>query len=196
MTLTMAMLLACGSTAWAGSETYHVVFEESRFDVHVGRSGLFKMFGHDHLIHVRSFAGTVEWDPANPEASRFELDVDAASLVVADEEISDGDRAAVQDAMEKQALAVAEHTTIAFVSTRVEVRGKTRLGIVGELDLRGVRKELEIPVTLTPDGERIVVQGKLRLKSKEWGVPQISALGGSVKTRNELTLEFSIVAAK
>jgi len=34
----------------------------------------------------------------------------------------------------------------------------------------------------------------MELESQNWGVPQISAVGGSVKTKEELQLTFEIVA--
>jgi polyisoprenoid-binding protein YceI len=184
----------------AQPQTYRVVSEESRFDVHVGRSGLFKMFGRDHVIRVGSFTGTVDWDSAEPEGARFVLEVDAASFSVADDGLSEDDRATVQNTMETEALALPEHSTISFTSTRVEIEraesGEHRLEITGELALRGVRRELDVPMTLSFDGERLIARGKFELESKEWGVPQISLLGGSVKTKNELSLEFEIVAVR
>ena len=37
---------------------------------------------------------------------------------------------------------------------------------------------------------------ELELDTKRWGVPQISALGGSVKTKEKLGLTFEIVAQR
>jgi polyisoprenoid-binding protein YceI len=194
--LIASLLLA--SVATAEPQTYEVVSEESRFVVNVGRAGLFKMFGHDHVIRVRAFTGLVEWDAANPGAARFELEVVAGSLEVADEELSDEDRAEVQQTMETEALDLGEHPAISFASTGVEVEssdsGEHRLTVRGELALRGVRRELEVPVTLTFEGARLVVSGEYELESDEWGVPQISVAGGTVKTSEDLDLEFEIVA--
>ena len=206
-TVLSLLVAACASTSsasWAQPQTYRVVAEESRFVVHVGRSGLFKIFGHDHVIRVGSFTGSVVWDSTDPEAARFVLEVDAASLFVAAEDtgLSDDDRRKVKDTMETEALALGEHSAISFTSTGVEIRrsrsGELRLAITGELALRGVRRELDVPVTLSFDGERnnLTARGKFELESKEWGVPQISALRGSVKTKTERGLEFEIVAVR
>ena len=53
------------------TRTYRVATDESRFEVEVGRAGLFKVFGHDHRIRVGAFTGTVEWKSEEPESSRF-----------------------------------------------------------------------------------------------------------------------------
>jgi hypothetical protein len=36
----------------------------------------------------------------------------------------------------------------------------------------------------------------MELQSEDWGVPQISAVGGSVKTKQELKLAYEIVAVR
>ena len=162
------------------------------------------MLGHDHVIRVGSFTGAVEWDSAEPQAARFLLDVDAASLSVAadDTGLSDDDRATVQGTMETEALALSQRSAISFTSTRVQIKrsdsGEHPLEITGKLALRGVRRELDIPMTVSFDGERdsLIARGKFDLESQEWGVPQIAALGGSVKTKTELGVEFEIVAVR
>ncbi len=184
--------------AAAEPQSFRVVSEESEFLVHVGRAGLFKVLGHDHRIRVGNFTGTIRWDTDAPERSEFTLEVDAASLYVADDELSDGDRNDVQANMETEALGLPAHPTISFVSARVDVAGQNAgehlLKVAGELTLRGVRGPLEIPLALSRVDGRLIARGGFELESKDWNVPQISALGGSVKTNTDLKLEFEIVA--
>lgn len=197
--LTLALALGASSVL-AANEPYRLVAEESRFEVEVGRAGLFKMFGHDHRIEVRTFTGLVEWSSPRPEDSSFRLEIAASSLTVADEALSEDDRGTVQADMETKALAVAEHPRIVFQSTEVR-RGKTRdttheLTIRGTLALRGVTQRLDVPVALTVAGDRLRVVGEVELDASKWGVPQISALGGSVKTSEKLALSFDLVAVR
>jgi polyisoprenoid-binding protein YceI len=180
----------------ADTTSYRVVPEESRMTVHVGTAGLFKMFGHEHQIDVRKLSGQVDWDPEAPQSSRFRLEVEAASLTVADEELSEEDRAQVQADMESKALAVAENPRILFESTEVRVEKPGQLKLRGNLDLRGVKKPLEVPVMLEVSEGRITAKGKMELESGNWGVPQISAVGGSVKTSQDLAIDFEIVAVR
>jgi polyisoprenoid-binding protein YceI len=168
--------------------------------VEVGRAGLFKMFGHDHHIEVRSFTGSIDWNAERPEESSFRLEVDAASLTVADEGLSEDDRGQVQSDMEKQALALAENPTIVFQSTEVRRKksdGATqRLEIAGTLALRGVSGRIEVPASITADGGRLRIAGEIELDAGNWGVPQISAMGGSIKTSEKLNLSFDLVAVR
>jgi polyisoprenoid-binding protein YceI len=176
--------------------SYRVVSGESRMTVRVGTAGLFKMFGHEHEIDVRELAGQVDWDPDAPESSRFRLEVEASSLTVADQELSEKDRAQVQADMETKALAAAEHPRIVFESTEVRLERPGQLKLRGNLDLRGVKKPVEVPLMLEASEGRITAKGKMELESGNWGVPQISAVGGSVKTSQDLGIEFEIVAVR
>ncbi len=180
--------------------TYRVVAAESRMTVHVGTAGLFKMFGHEHEIQVRGFGGRVEWNPDAPESSRFVLEVDASSLVVVDEELSEFDRAYVQSDMETKALALLDYREIVFESTEVRLEkteGPSRRGkLRGTLRLRGVTKPVEVPLTLEASEGRLVAKGEMELASQDWGVPQITAAGGTVKTKQELELTFEISAVR
>jgi polyisoprenoid-binding protein YceI len=114
---------------------YRVVAEENRMSVQVGTAGLFKVFGHEHNIQVKGIAGRVEWDSAAPASSRFVLEIDAASLTVADEELSEKDRAQVQSDMETKALALPQNPKIVFEST--EVRVEKAEGASRRLKLQG-----------------------------------------------------------
>lgn len=199
-----AALLVAGMTSVAAveSDTYRVVSDESDLVVHVGRSGIFKMFGHDHRIRADRITGTVRWNADVPKPSELVIEIDAGSLVVADEGIGDEERTEVQATMESEALAVSDYPKMTFTSTHVDVEYRDgdayRLKVVGELALRGVRRELEVPVTLVHDSEngRLLGRGAFELASNEWGVPRISVAGGTVKTKSELEVEFEIVAVR
>lgn len=195
-----AALSSLPAAALSNPVTYRVEAGKSQFHVKVGRAGLFKVFGHDHLIAVERFTGNVEWNAEAPEASRFTMDVDAASLKVVDEEVSEGDRATIQGDMEAKALALPENPHIRFESSQVAVQrvegGSFQVKVTGTLSLRGVAKPLVIPLTLTVADDRLSAKGEVELESDQWGVPQITAVGGSVKTKENLELAFDIVAVR
>jgi polyisoprenoid-binding protein YceI len=179
---------------------FPVSAEESRMTVRVGTAGLFKMFGHEHEIEVRGLAGRVEYDFDSPERSRFVLEIDAASLRVADAELSEEDRVQVQSDMESKALALPRNPRIVFESMEVRLEksegASRRLRVRGTLALRGVSKPLDVPLTLEVAVDRLTAKGEMTLESGNWGVPQVSAVGGSVKTSQDLGVTFEIVALR
>ncbi|MGH9336275.1 MAG: YceI family protein, partial [Vicinamibacteria bacterium] len=71
-----------------------------------------------------------------------------------------------------------------------------RLKLRGNLELRGITKPVEVPVVLSLEGDRLTARGEMKLESDQWGVPQITAAAGSVKTSEELELAYEIVAVR
>jgi polyisoprenoid-binding protein YceI len=102
--------------------------------------------------------------------------------------------------METQALALPQNPEIVFESTEVRVEkpegANRRLKLRGRLTLRGVTKPVEVPLIVEIAEGRLTAKGEMELESKNWGVPQISAVGGSVKTKEDLKLAFEIVAVR
>ena len=94
----------------------------------------------------------------------------------------------------------ADHPVIVFESTSVVLLGSDstihELKLHGMLELRGTRRELEFPLSLELTSARLSARGRIELDASDWGVPQVSALGGSVKTKKKLELVFDIVALR
>jgi polyisoprenoid-binding protein YceI len=174
--------------------------EESRFTVDVGRTGFLKVFGHDHVVEIRGFRGEVAWEPASPESSSIRVEVDAASLTVVDEESEEEELASIQADMEAKALDVENHARIDFVSEEISLEdrggGEYRGRITGQVTLRGVTKNVSIPLSLTVSEERLRAQGEFEIKGTDFGIDQITAAGGAVKTRDDLKLTFDLVGAR
>jgi polyisoprenoid-binding protein YceI len=172
---------------------------ESRFTVKVGKAGFLKAFGHEHLIEIHGIVGDIDWRPDSPEMSSIRIEIDANSLVVIDEGISDADKATVQAEMETTALDVTNYPKIVFVSKELSVSrgdGERKGNLKGELTLRGVTDEVKILLTLTVGEQELRAQGVFKIKGSDFGVPQIKAAGGSVKTKDELDLTFDLVARR
>jgi len=158
-----------------------------------------KAFGDEHLIEIRGIVGDVDWRPDDPEKSSIRIEIDASSLAVIDEGISDADRATVQAEMESTALDVTSYPKIVFVSKELSLSsgdGERKGNLMGALTLRGATNEVKILLTLTVGDQKLLAQGKFEIKGSDFGVPQIKAAGGSVKTKDELELTFDLVATR
>jgi polyisoprenoid-binding protein YceI len=174
--------------------------EESRFTVKVRRAGLLKVFGHDHLVEVRRYRGDVRWMPDAEASSSVKLDIEAASLTVVGEEVSEEDKAKIQATMEAEVLEVDEFPSIRFESKDVKLRdngkGEYRASVFGELTLHGVTQTVEIPLQISPDGDKLRARGEVKLKGSRFGIEPVSVAGGTVKTKDELELTFDLVAVR
>ncbi len=177
--------------------------EESRFTVDVGRAGFLKIFGHDHLVEIRGFSGEVDWQPAAPETSSIRIEVDAASLTVVDEESDEEELGQIQADMEAKALDVESHPQIVFVSETISLEGGDggdggEYGgrVTGRLTLGGVTNTVTIPLTLTVSEESLRALGEFQIKGSDFGIDQVSAAGGSVKTSDGLKLTFDLAGVR
>ena len=64
----------------------------------------------------------------------------------------------------------------------------------GDLTLRGVTKLIAVPVAATITPQQIRATGKYTLKQTDYGIKPYSAAGGTVKVKDEIVVNFNIVA--
>ena len=86
------------------------------------------------------FAGTIQLDDQHPENSSVSLTIDASSV---DTDTADRD----QHLRSADFFAVDTHPTLTFKSSRVVRKSADTYDVVGTLTIRGVAKEITLPVT-------------------------------------------------
>ena len=159
--------------------------EKSVMTVRVFKAGLFSGFAHDHQISAPIQEGS--FDQANPSV---QLKVDARKLRVVDKDVSDKDRAEIQQTMLGPKVLDSERfPEIRFRSTRVEHITDHKWLVHGELSVRGQTG----PVNVDVREENGRYRGTAELKQKDFGITPISLGGGTIKVKNELRVEFDIV---
>ena len=142
------------------------------------------------------FAGTAELDGANPENSRVQLTIEAASIdtrnAQRDEHLRSNDFLAMQ-----------EYPKITFASTGVRQAGETTFEVTGDLTIKGVTNEITIPFEFEgsakdPFGnQRVGFEGSVTINRRDYGVTWNAALeGGGVLVSDKVTLEFEVSAVK
>ena len=153
--------------------------------VRVFKAGFFSGFAHDHEIRAPIEEGS--FDQGNPSV---QLKVDARKLRVADKDVSDKDRAEIQQTMLGPKVLDSEtFPEIRFRSTRVERITDRKWLVHGQLSVHGQTRPVSIDV-MEQNGR---YRGIAELKQKEFGINPISLAGGTVKVKNELRVEFDIV---
>jgi polyisoprenoid-binding protein YceI len=154
--------------------------------VRVYKTGLFSAFGHDHEIQAPITEGSFSED--NPAV---ELKVDARQLKVLDKDVSSEDRAKVQETMlGPQVLDSQKFPEISFKSTQVDRLGNGKWSVHGVLMLHGQTRAVDVQV----EGQSGHYQGWAKLKQKDFGMTPVSVAGGTVKVKDEVRIEFDIVA--
>jgi polyisoprenoid-binding protein YceI len=198
--LLLALLSSFPALAAQQRTVYSIDAGKSKMEVHVYKDGLFKAFGHDHLMGAKEMSGEVQFDAQNIESSAVRFKVEAKSLQVIDPGESQKDRQDVQATMtSERVLNVAKFPEIIFTSTHVSSVKKMAAGweltLSGLLKLHGVEKQVRVPLHLFTEGDQLRAQGEVSLLQTEYGITPVKVGGGAVKVKDKLRVTFTIVAA-
>ena len=197
--LLAVLLAACAAAVASAEQGYTVVAEQSAVRVHVGKSGVFGFAGHTHEVAAR-VEGTVVADPADLARSSVTLSFDAAAIeVVAGPNEPAQDVPKVQSVMiGPEVLDVSRFPSITFRSRSVTGKavsaGVWEVQVTGDLDLHGVKRALTVPLRIELSEQGLTATGKTALRQTDFGMKPVSAGGGTVKVKNEIGLDFRIVA--
>jgi polyisoprenoid-binding protein YceI len=185
--------------ATAATRTYVIDASASAVQVHVGKSGVFGFAGHSHEVTADRFEGRVEADPDDLARSSVELSFEASGLNVSAQGEPEGDAPKVQEVMAgPKVLDVSRFPAIRFRSRQVSGRraadGAYELQVAGEVSLHGVSRAVTVPVRVELSGATLTASGRTALAQRAFGIEPVTAGGGTVKVKNEVGVEFRIVA--
>jgi len=185
----LAAALAAASPALA-AETYE--FDKSHTTVGFQVRHIFTMLGGK----FQDFSGTIGVDRAKPEGSSVEFTIRAASIFTND---------AKRDEHLKSPdfFDVAKHPTITFKSTSMKPNGKDSWLVTGDLTMRGVTRQVTLPVSFLGEGkdpwgnEKMGFSTSTTLDRKDYGINWNKALDqGGVLVGDEVKVEIAIEANK
>jgi polyisoprenoid-binding protein YceI len=192
---------ATTETAVASSTVrYRLVPDRSTFTVQAFAEGLLSAFGHDPVIAIREFTGEAQFVPGSFEGALVKLTINARSLALSGE-VKEKDRLEIEQAMREQVLEVEKYPEIVFSSNNISTsrlaEGRYRARIIGDLTLHGVtQKNLWISAEVTVQEDSLRARGDFSLKQKDFGIKPFSAVGGTIKLKNELKFAFDIEGSK
>src|SRR5438128_207147 len=160
--------------------------ERSILTVRVYKAGLLSAFAHDHEIRAPIQKGSFDEDK-----STVEFVVDAHALRVLDPDVSDKDRAEIQATMlGPKVLDSAKFPEIRFHSTQVNRLSESKSTVSGDLILHGQTRPVKVDVEL----KNARYRGSAQILQKDFGITPVTIAGGTVKVKEEVRVEFEIVA--
>ncbi len=159
--------------------------ESGRVTVHTGRGGLGGKLGHDLVLEVTAWSGTVTVDSDHPETSRVDVTVDARSLEVREatggvKPLTASDRAEIRRNIEK---VLPPPPSITFHSTNVVVTGG-KVSIEGELTIGTTTRPIRLDGTVANATRRVSVQ--TAVVQTAFGIKPYSAMMGALRVRDEV----------
>jgi polyisoprenoid-binding protein YceI len=152
-----------------------------------------------HLVtrvrgHFSDFAGTISFDAAKPEASSVNFTINAASV---DTAVTDRDN----HLRSQDFFHVEQHPHITFASSSITSKGDGEFDVRGTLTIRGVSKEVTLPVTYLGEAKdpwgnsRIGFEAETTINRKDYGLLWNAALEtGGFLVGDEVKIALQIQA--
>ncbi|WP_295555881.1 YceI family protein [uncultured Hyphomicrobium sp.] len=163
-TLVLAAALALPGAAGAAN------YEIDTKGAHASINFRVKHLGFSWLTgRFDTFTGTFSYDPKAPEASKVNVEIDAAS-------VSSNHAERDKHLRNTDFLDVAKFPKATFVSKKVEPAGEGKAKIVGDLTLRGVTKEVTLDAEYVGGGadpwggNRVGFSGTTKLTLADYGI--------------------------
>ena len=167
--------------------TYRLGPDDGTLVVRTGRTGAAAKAGHDLVIEVTAWEGTLRVgdDPAD---TSVELEADATSLHVREgsggmQSLGDDDKANIRTTIHDDVL---KGRAITFRSTAV-AGADGRLNVQGELTLAGTTRPLAFDLAVGDDGR---LSGAAVVKQTDWGMKPYSTLFGALKVADQVRVEI------
>jgi polyisoprenoid-binding protein YceI len=183
--------------------SYRVSREDSELRVVLFPAGPLARFGHPHVIGGAAVDGEVVL-AAEFQDSGLRLAVDVAALEVDRPEwrVAEGFEAelpeSAMDDTRRNMLSEAVLDADAHPAIVIESLGLRGPDWQPDVDiritLRGVARELTVPVALHVEGDRLTATGRFLLRQSDFGIEPFSAAGGRLQVADELLIRFRIVA--
>jgi polyisoprenoid-binding protein YceI len=128
----------------------------------------------------KDFEGTIKHDKQNPSASSVEFTIKSSSI-----DTANGDRD--NHLRSPDFLDAQKFPTLTFVSKKVAAKDADTLDVTGDLTIRGITKEVTIPVDVlgtakTPNGEKAGFESSFTVNRKDYGITwnRVLDTGGAV----------------
>lgn len=184
----VAFICSMGAVAELRAADRPIDVSRSTLTVFVYKSGLFSAFADNHTIRAPIASGSM----SEEMPYHVQLSVRAAELKVLDPDLGESRRAEVQAKMlGPEVLDTSKHTEITFASTRIDTAGPDKWTVTGNLTIRGQMRVVTFPATR----KNRTYLGDVLVKQKDFGIEPIKVAGGTVKVKDELKIQFEIVAA-
>ena len=192
----------------AGADVYRIDPQTSDIRLLVYRDGALSTFGHNHVVSLKDFKGTIYLEP-KLEQSRVELEIPVDRLIVDDAALrrlegedfanqpSKDDIASTRTNMLGDALLNAKQfATIKVTGTSGPIDANNFAMLNLSVQLLGREIKLTLPSTLKLEGDQLEASGAAELSHRQLGLKPFSALLGSLRVAEQMKFKYRIRATK
>ena len=184
--------------------TYTLDASRSKFMAHANRSGLLWFKGKSHHLAASDFSGQVGLTPqgaASITPASLRLVVKAASLHETGAAFTDQQKQIIDKELKDIVLHPDQYPEIVFQSTSVTAQpaksgGGYDVKLTGDLTLHGTTRRIEIPATVTLNGDELRAVGRFTIDRDDYKVKATSAFHGLVRVDDDVKFEFDIIGKR
>jgi polyisoprenoid-binding protein YceI len=97
----------------------------------------------------------------------------------------------IMDGKTYEALKADDYPTITFKLNNADIQSGQQLAATGQLTIAGKTRTVRFPVTVNKGSSAITFSGEYSLLMSDYGMQAPTAMMGSIKTGDEVTLQFS-----
>ncbi len=158
--------------------------ENATLEVHTRRGGAAAKAGHDLVIEVTAWQGTLEVG-ADAQVTGVGLEADATSLRVRKgtggmQALGDDDKANIEQTIDDEVL---KRRDIVFRSTVQGAADPDRISVEGDLTLVGTTRPIAFDLVVGDDG---TLSATAVVTQTRWGMKPYSALFGALKVLDDV----------
>jgi len=183
----------------AATVRYLIDGRASRFTVQAFATGLLSTFAHSPTIAIPDFEGEVLVNLDALEQSSLRITIRTDSLTVTDD-VSGKDREEINRRMHTEVLESGSYPEIVYESSHVSAsksgEGQYWVALTGELTLRGITRGQPISARVSVNEDTLRATGDFSVRQSDYEIPPVSAVGGTIKLKDELKFSFDISARR
>jgi polyisoprenoid-binding protein YceI len=175
--------------------TYRLGPAQSRFTVQAFATGILSLFGHSPTFGVGDFMGLLGFEGNKVSGLRLALTIRSQSVALVDR-VSDGDRREIEGTMRQEVLETTAFPEISYSADGAKyeeiARGQYRVRINGRLFLHGVTRDHPVDTELMVFDDGVQLRGGSQLRLSEYRIRPVTALAGTIKLKDELSVAFDL----
>jgi polyisoprenoid-binding protein YceI len=191
--------LDLAKTPEAATVRYVIETKGGNFTVRAFATGMLSAFGHNPTISIPDFEGEILLNPEAVQRSSLHLVIHSASLTDTDD-ISEKDRSEIDRAMHQEVLESDSFPEIVYECSTLTAsktgEGQYWVAMNGELTLHGVTRTQPVSARVSLNGDKLRAAGDFSVRQSDYEIKPVSAVGGTIKLKDELKLSFDIAARK
>ena len=136
----------------------------------------------------KKFAATIDYNAANPETSKANVEIELASFDLGDADYN-------KEVLKKEWFNAAQFPKATFVSTGMKANGAGKLVVTGTLTIKGKAANVSFPMTVKQEGANQVFDGTLPIKRLTFNIGE-GEWKDTGMVADEVAIKFHVVTTQ